>query len=98
MEIRNPDGTSRVEHVQFRFRYRIGQFTSSPEVEINPYDLAQLVETVGAPNFESIGIKLTVKLTLASGEEKMGEIELPESIRKASPSELRAIGDNSRQN
>ena len=46
-----------------------------------------------APNFESCGLRLQVKLHLVEGGEKMGEIQLPQNIAKMPPSQLRELGD-----
>lgn len=93
LELINPNGSTRIEKVLFRYKYLSGQVTTSPEIHVNSNDLAKLIETIGAPNFDSIGIKLMVKLTTNDGQEKLGEVDLPENVRKASPAELRAMGD-----
>ena len=54
-----------------------------------------LVCKVRAPNFESIGVKLQVNLTLSNGVEKVGEVVLPENIMQASPAQLREMGESS---
>ena len=77
--------------IALNYKYYTGEF--NPEIKINAYDLAQLVELLEAPNFESTGLRLQIKLTLEGGEEKMGEVNLPENIRRASPAQLREIGD-----
>ena len=55
---------------------------SCQELEINSYNLAKLIETVEAQNFESVGMKLTVKLKLSNGDLRMGEIDLPANIKR----------------
>ena len=77
--------------IALNYKYHTGEF--NPEIKINAYDLAQLVELLEAPNLESTGLRLQIKLTLEGGEEKMGEVNLPEHIRRASPAQLREIGD-----
>ena len=59
--------------------------------------MADLVEKIGAPNFESIGVKLQVNLTLSNGVEKIGEVILPENVMQASPAQLREMGDHAHQ-
>ena len=59
--------------------------------------MAELVERVGASNFQSIGIKLQVNLTLSNGIEKVGEVTLPENVMQASPAQLREMGDQAHQ-
>ena len=72
MELRNPDGTSRTETTLFRYNYISEQSAQNASINVNCFDLADLVEKVEAPNFESIGIKLQVNLTLENGQEKVG--------------------------
>ena len=90
LELKNPDGTSRVETTLLRYNYISEQDAC---ININSYDLADLVEKVGAPNFQSIGVKLQVNLTLSNGIEKVGEVMLPENVMQASPAQLREMGD-----
>ena len=85
MELKNPDGTSRIETTLFRYNYTREQSVQNGCINVNCFDLADLVEKLGAPIFESIGIKLQVNLTLENGDEKLGEVVLPENITKASP-------------
>ena len=91
LELKNPDGTSRVETTLLRYNYISMQ--NAQDACINTYDLADLVEKVGAPNFQSIGVKLKVNLTLSNGIEKIGEVTLPENVMQASPAQLREMGD-----
>ena len=93
LELKNDDGTSRVETQLFRYNYISGQNAQDASININSYDLADLVEKVGAPNFQSIGVKLQVNLTLSNGIEKVGEVTLPENVMQASPAQLREMGD-----
>ena len=92
-ELKNPDGTSRVETTLFRYDYISGQNAQDASINVNFYDLADLVEKIGAPNFESIGVKLQVNLTLSNGVEKIGEVILPENVMQASPAQLREMGN-----
>ena len=93
LELKNDDGTSRTEVVRLRYNYTSGQSLDQGHVMMNAFDLALLIETVGAENFESLGVKLQVHLTLEGGQEKIGEIVLPDHIMKATPSQLREIGE-----
>ena len=93
LELKNPDGTSRVETTLLRYNYISEQNAQDACININSYDLADLVEKVGAPNFQSIGVKLQVNLTLSNGIEKVGEVTLPENVMQASPAQLREMGD-----
>ena len=77
--------------VAINYSYFTGDF--NPEIKINCYDLARLIEMLEAPNFESCGLRLQVKLHLVEGGEKMGEIQLPQNIARMSPSQLRELGD-----
>ena len=71
MELRmNADGTSRIETTRFRYNYTTDQSLWNGSISVNCFDLAELVEKNGAPNFESIGVKLQVNLTSENGEEK----------------------------
>ena len=85
------NGVKTNEFHALNYKYHTGQF--NPEIKINAYDLARLVELLEAPNFKATGLRLQIKLVLEGGEEKMGEINLPEHIRNASPAQLREIGD-----
>ena len=93
LELKNPDGTSRVETQLFRYNYISGQNAQDASINVNSYDLADLIEKIGAPNFESIGVKLQVSLTLSNGVEKIGEVILPQNVMQASPAQLREMGD-----
>ena len=93
LELKNPDGTSRVETQLFRYNYISEQNAQDACVNINCFDLADLVEKVGAPNFQSIGVKLQVNLTLSNGVEKVGEVILPQNVMQASPAQLREMGN-----
>ena len=97
LELKNPDGTSRVETTLLRYNYISGQNAQDASINVNSYDLADLVEKIGAPNFESIGVKLQVSLTLSNGVEKIGEVILPENVMQASPAQLREMGDHAHQ-
>ena len=97
MELRNQDGTSRTETTLFRYNYISEQNAQDACININSFDLADLVEKVGAPNFQSIGVKLQVNLTLSNGIEKVGEVTLPENVMQASPAQLREMGDQAHQ-
>ena len=70
LELINPDGSSRVETTLLRYNYISEQNAQDAYINVNCYDLADLVEKVGAPNFQSIGVKLQVNLTLSNGVEK----------------------------
>ena len=78
-------------YVFLNYSYYTGDF--NPEIKINAYDLARLLELIEAPNFESSGLRMQVKLHLEGGEEKMGEITLPQDVARMSPSQLRELGD-----
>ena len=93
LELKNPDGTSRDESTLLRYNYISEQNAQDACININSYDLADLVEKIGAPNFQSIGVKLQVNLTLSNGIEKVGEVMLPENVMQASPAQLREMGD-----
>ena len=96
-ELKNPDGTTRIETTLLRYNYISGQNAQEASINVNSYDLADLVEKIGAPNFESIGVKLQVNLTLSNGVEKIGEVILPENVMQASPAQLREMGDQAHQ-
>ena len=96
-ELKNPDGTTRIESTLLRYNYISGQNAQEASINVNSYDLADLVEKIGAPNFESIGVKLQVNLTLSNGVEKIGEVILPENVMQASPAQLREMGDQAHQ-
>ena len=96
-ELKNPDGTTRIDSTVLRYNYISGQNAQEASINVNSYDLADLVEKIGAPNFESIGVKLQVNLTLSNGVEKIGEVILPENVMQASPAQLREIGDHAHQ-
>ena len=66
LELKNPDGSPRVETTLLRYNYISMQNAQDACININSYDLADLVEKVGAPNFQSIGVKLQVNLTLSN--------------------------------
>ena len=91
VEKEDVNGVTINEVIAINYKYHTGQF--NPEIKINAYDLARLVELLEVPNFEATGLRLQIKLILEGGEEKMGEVNLPEHIRKASPAQLREIGD-----
>ena len=93
LELKNPDCSSRVETTLLRYNYISMQNAQDACININFYDLAELVERVRASNFQSIGIKLQVNLTLSNGIEKVGEVTLPENVMQASPAQLREMGD-----
>ena len=95
-ELKNPDGSSRVESTLLRYNYISGQNAQDASINVNSYDLADLIEKIGAPNFESIGVKLQVSLTLSNGVEKIGE-KLPQNVMQASPAQLREMGDQTNQ-
>ena len=92
-ELKNPDGSSRVESTLLRYNYISGQNAQDASINVNSYDLADLVEKIGAPNFQSIGVKLQVNLTLSNGTEKIGKVILPEDVMQASPAQLREMGN-----
>ena len=96
-ELKNPDGSSRVESTLLRYNYISGQNAQDASINVNSYDLADLIEKIGAPNFESIGVKLQVSQTPSNGVEKIGEVILPENVRQASPAQLREMGDQTDQ-
>ena len=96
-ELKNPDGTTRIDSTVLRYNYISGQNAQEASINVNSYDLADLVEKIGAPNFESIGVKLQVNLTLSNGVEKIGEVILPENVMQASPAQLREMGDHAHQ-
>ena len=91
LELKNPDGTSRVETALFRYNCISQQNAQDACINVNCSDLADLVEKVGAPNFEFIGVKLQVNLTLSNGVEKVGEVILPENVIQASPAQLKEM-------
>ena len=93
LELKNPDGTSRVETTLLRYNYISEQNAQDACISINSYDLANLAEKVGAPNFQSIGVKLQVNLTLSNGVEKVGEVIIHENVMQASPAQLRKMGN-----
>ena len=93
LELKNPDGSSRVETTLLRCNYISEQNAQAAYINVNSYDLADLVEKIGAPNFQSIGVKLQVNLTLSNGTEKVGEVILPENVMQASPAQLREMGN-----
>ena len=93
LELKNPDGSSRVETTLLRYNYISEQNAQDAHINVNSYDLADLVEKIGAPNFQSIGVKLQVNLTLSNGTEKVGEVILPENVMQASPAQLREMGN-----
>ena len=93
LELRNPNGSSRVETCNIRYNYISEQNAHDAHINVNSYDLADLVEKIGAPNFQSIGVKLQVNLTLSNGTEKVGEVILPEDVMQASPAQLREMGN-----
>ena len=98
LDLLNPDGSVRRENMIFRYSYTSGQPLNEGSINVNAFDLAELVERSGAQNFEYLGIKLQVNLTLQNGEEeieKIGEVVLPELIMKASPAQLREMGNQS---
>ena len=68
LELKNPDGTSRVETTLFRYNYISEQSAQNASINVNCFDLADLVE-------------------------KVGEVVLPEHVMKASPAQLREIGN-----
>ena len=80
LELRNPNGSSRVETTLLRYNYISEQNAQDACINVNCFDLANLIEEVGAPNFEAIGVKLQVNLTLSNGVEKVGEVVLPEDV------------------
>ena len=96
-ELKNPDGTTRIDSTVLRYNYISGQNAQEASINVNSYDLADLVEKIGAPNFESIGVKLQVNLTLSNGVEKIGEVILPENVMQASPAKVREMGDRAHQ-
>ena len=93
LELKNSDDSSRVEPTLFRYNYISEQNAQDACINVNWFDLADLVEKVGAPNFEAIGAKLQVNLTLSNGIEKVGEVILPEKVMQASPAQLREMGN-----
>ena len=93
LELKNPDGTLRVETTFLRYDYISEQNAQDACININSYDLADLVEKIGAPNFQSIGVKLQVNLTLSNGVEKIGEVIPPQNVMQASPAQLREMGN-----
>ena len=60
-ELKNPDGTSRVETTLFRYNYISEQSAQNACINVNCFDLADLVEKVGAPilNQSELSYKLT---------------------------------------
>ena len=58
MELKYPNGTSRIETTLFRYNYTREKYVQNGYINIKCFDLADLVQKAGAPNFESIGIKL----------------------------------------
>ena len=93
LELKTPDGSSCVETTLLRYNYISMQNAQDACININSFDLADLVEKVGAPNFQSIGVKLQVNLTLSNGIEKIGDVTLPENVMQASPAQLREMGN-----
>ena len=93
LELKNPDGSSCVEATLLRYNYISEQNAQDAHINVNSYDLADLVEKIGAPNFQSIGVKLQVNLTLSNGTEKIGKVILPEDVMQASPAQLREMGN-----
>ena len=56
LELKNPDGSSRVETTLLRYNYISMQNAQDACIDINSFDLADIVEKVWAPNFEAIRV------------------------------------------
>ena len=63
LELKKDDGTTWTEGVRLRYNYTSGQSLDQVFIMVNAFDLALLIETFGAENFESLEIKLQVHLT-----------------------------------
>ena len=61
LELKNPDGSSRVETTLLRYNYISEQNAQDACINVNSYDLADLVEKIGHRTFNQS--ELSCKLT-----------------------------------
>ena len=54
-ELKNPDGSSRVETTLLRYNYISGQNAQDASINVNSYDLADLIEKMGHRNLNLSG-------------------------------------------
>ena len=72
-------------------KYNIG-LARDVKIKINAYDLAKLVELLESRNLKEVGIKLSARITFENGSQRLKEVDLPENIMQATPSQLREMG------